>query len=520
MIHAYSAAAVRAAEQPLVEAGRGPALMQRAAHGLAGAVTAVLRARGAKVYGARVVVLAGPGNNGGDALFAGARLAALGAGTTAFLAGPRTHPEALAAFARAGGRWLALEQAGDAGAGSSKTWEDQAVAAAAQADIVIDGLLGTGARGGLRGAAATVVQRLQELQEQNQVDGIRHPAVVACDLPSGVDATTGQVHGPVLRAERTVTFGAHKSGLLTSPGEQWCGDVELVDIGIGPWLGTPGLLRLQAPDLAQALPRPQAADHKYTRGVAGIIAGSATYPGAALLAAAAASACGPGMVRYLGPEAVAGALHLRNPEVVCSQTMPGEVRVQAWLAGPGIDGDARQLDRARAAMESGLPTVVDAAALPLVAAGADNTHLILTPHAGELAKLLQGWGHTSSRAGIEAAPLAAACRAAELSGAVVLLKGATTIVAEPGGTVFTQANAGPRLATAGSGDTLAGILVALLAMNPVAGAPPKELARTAALAAALHGGLSQRHPDQPLNAGMLAQRIPGVWGRLSGSERG
>lgn len=505
MIHAYTAAAVRAAEQPLVDAGQGPLLMRRAAHGLAGAVIATLRARSVRPYGARVVILAGSGNNGGDALFAGAQLCARGASTTAFLTGPRTHPEALAAFERAGGRWFKLEDRNLAG-----PWEERAVTAGSQSHVIIDGLLGTGARGGLRGPAATVVRQLQELH------GAQRPAVVACDLPSGVNATTGEVQGPVLQAERTVTFGAHKAGLLTGPGEQLCGAVELVDIGLGPWLGAPGLLRLQARDIALALPSPRAADHKYTRGVAGIIAGSASYPGAALLATAAASACGPGMVRYLGPDSVAAALHLRNPEVVCSHKTPQDERVQAWLAGSGIDGDARQLDRARAAMHSGIPTVVDAAALPLVEAGAQNGHLILTPHAGELAQSLHRWGHPVARADIESAPLAAARAAAQLSGAVVLLKGATTIVAEPGGTVFTQANAGPRLATAGSGDTLAGILVALLAMNAVEDAPSStQLARIAALAAAVHGELSRILPEQPLNAGMLASRIPEVWGRLA-----
>lgn len=507
MIHAYTAAAVRAAEQPRVDADGNLALMRLAAHGLAGSVLATLRSRGAKIYGARIVLLVGSGNNGGDALFAGARLASLGAGVQAFLTGPRTHPEALAAFRDAGGQWLALADS------AAPMWEGRAVDAAGSAAVVLDGLLGTGARGGLRGAAATVVDRLQQLQEQH---GAARPAVVACDLPSGVDATTGQVEGPVLRAERTVTFGAYKSGLLTGPGERLCGTVELVDLGIGPWLGTPELMRLQAQDVARALPAPDSTDHKYTRGVAGIIAGSAAYPGAALLATAAASACGPGMVRYLGPEAVAAALQLRNPEVVSSQDMPQHVRVQAWLVGPGINEDSLQLERARAAMHTSLPTVVDAAALPLVEAGANNQHLILTPHAGELAQQLQRWGHTASRADIESAPLAAARMAARLSGAVVLLKGATTVVAEPAGTIFTQANGLPRLATAGSGDTLAGILVALLAMTGVQGTPPaKELARTAALAAALHGELSQLHPGRPLNAGLLARTIPEVWDRLA-----
>ena len=518
MPSAHTAAAVRAAEQPLLDAGQGPELMQRAAHGLAMGVIATLRARGAGIYGAKVVLLVGSGNNGGDALFAGAFLAGRGAGTTAILAGSRTHPEGLAAFEKAGGRWLAL-----AGGAGGATTVAGAAALAGASDVVVDGLLGTGGRGGLRGPAAELVSLLQD------VDGPGRPAVVACDLPSGVDATTGEVNEPVLRADLTVTFGAHKTGLLAAPGEQLCGTVELVDIGLGPYLTEPDVFRLSATDIASLLPAPGTADHKYTRGVAGIIAGSAQYPGAALLATAAASACGPGMVRYFGPAGVAAAIHVRNPEIVCSELAPDAVRVQAWLAGPGIDGDAEQLDRARMALASGLPTVVDAGALGLVDAAAPNAHLVLTPHAGELAALFRRYGGGPDRAAIEASPLAAARLAASLTGAVVLLKGPTTVVAEPAGTVYTQANGSARLATAGSGDTLAGILVALLAMDTTApgrapgtapgrATEPIRLARTAALAAALHGELSRQDPHRPLHAGMLAERIPDVWARLAASR--
>lgn len=526
MISAHTTAAIRAAEQPLLAAGHGPELMRRAAHGLTLGVVKILRARGRSLYGARVLVLAGSGNNGGDALYAGAALATRGARTTAVLTGARTHPEALAAFRRAGGRCVTEEDTAQLA-----LWDE-----AVRADVVLDGLLGTGGRGGLRGAGAELVARLQDLT------GSVRPAVVACDLPSGVDATTGAVRGPVLRADTTITFGAHKSGLLAAPGEQFCGTVELVDIGISSFLGEAALFRLEAADLAAQLPRPAAADHKYTRGVAGIVAGSRQYPGAGLLAVSAASACGPGMVRYLGPASVAAAIHGRNPEVVCSEESPRDLHVQAWLVGSGIDGDSAQRDRAADAIASGLPTVVDAGALELLgpAQGQENAHLILTPHAGELAAIMARAGSVLDRAGIEAEPLAAARAAAQLLGAVVLLKGATTVVAAPDGTVFTQANGTPRLATAGSGDTLAGILVALLAMTAAqapahheaqarahheareetsgtqvgTGLTPRDLARTAALAAALHGELSQEDRDAPLNAGQLAGRIPHVWAQL------
>lgn len=518
MLSAYTAAAVRAAEQPLLAAGRGPELMRKAAHGLAMGVVASLRDRGQGVYGAKAALLIGSGNNGGDALYAGAYLAARGARTTALLTDAHTHPEALAAFEQAGGFCVRVVA--------------DFLPEAKASDVIIDGLLGTGGRGGLREPAAGVVAELNKLAAQNR------PLVVACDLPSGVDATTGEVFAPVLRADRTITFGAHKTGLLASPGEQACGTLVLIDLGLQEHLYEADLFRLVLSDLAALLPRPARADQKYTRGVAGIVAGSVQYPGAALLAVAAASACGPGMVSYLGPEHVAAALHVRNPEAVCSQESPRNVRVQAWLAGSGIDGDPAQLERASEAIlaggESGIPVVVDAAALELVkpAHGDENSHLVLTPHAGELATLLARHGVALKRSAIEAAPLAAARRAAVMFGAVVLLKGPTTVVAQPDGKVFTQSNGTPRLATAGSGDTLAGILVALLAM----GAGIGELARTAALATALHGELASLEVAradlacvgtglaaeasargqqlEPLNAGMLATKIPAVWGRL------
>lgn len=536
MLRAYTAAAIRAAEQPLLDAGRGAELMQRAAHGLAMGVVAVLRGRGRGVYGSHVALLIGSGNNGGDALFAGAWLASHGARTTALLTSARPHAQALAAFEKAGGRVQSAP-------GDSEAF----CVSAARADVIVDGLLGTGGHGGLREPSASVVVRLCEITGGGSTAGGGRgprrgagtdagsatpggatakpgPAVVACDLPSGVDATTGEVHRPVLAADLTVTFGADKTGLLAAPGEQLSGEVDVVGLGLEGGLGEPDLLRLEPADLAALLPRPGAADQKYTRGVAGIVAGSAQYPGAALLAVAAASACGPGMVRYLGAPAVSAALHVRNPEAVCSEDAPDDVRVQAWLAGPGINGDDAQLVRARRALASGLPTAVDAGALELVgrAGTADQSHLVLTPHAGELAALLTRLGQETDRVDVEASPLQAARKAAALTGATVLLKGPTTFVSSPGGRTYAQGDGTPSLATAGSGDTLGGILVALLAMTAgreqSAGADPRDtLAETAALAAALHGRLGRDAAGAPLNAGMLAGRIPAVWAAMSGT---
>lgn len=499
--------------------------MRRASHGLAMGVLSALRSRtssrvGARSpriqgpYGATVALLIGPGNNGGDALFAGAYLSSRGSRTTAFLASDQAHPEALAAFVKAGGRWVALEDSGAGGA--ERVLVSAAAALAGQSDVVVDGLLGTGGRGGLRGAMAELVAALDSLS------GDARPAVVACDLPSGVDATTGECHGPVLRADLTVTFGAHKSGLLSGPAEQLCGLVRLIDIGIEAYLGVADMTRLEHHDLSVLLPQPDSSDQKYSRGVAGIVAGSRQYPGAALLAVSAASACGPGMVRYLGPQHIGAAVHLRNPEVVCSSADPENVRVQAWLLGPGVNGkkqDQRVLAALASSRAQGLPVVVDAGALDNVdpPGGSENARLVLTPHAGELATMFGRCGFAIERAAVEAAPLASVRHAAQLFGAVVLLKGATTLVASPDGHVISQANGTPHLATAGSGDTLAGILVALLAMNPRIGEqqdPAHLLAQTAALGAALHGELAHESADQPLHASQLATLIPTTWGKL------
>jgi len=237
MISAYTGTQIRAAEQPLVESGGGAVLMQRAAYGLANAVIRELATRGIRPYGASVAVLAGKGNNGGDGLFAAALLAGRGMRTTAVLTAGDAHPEGLAAFERAGGRARTLT---DHNAG-------ELAAATAEADVVIDAVLGTGARGGLRGPAASLVEQLR---------AAAHGLVVACDIPSGVDADTGEAHAPVLPADITVTFGGAKVGLLSDPGADFSGRVAVIPIGIENRLPWPALRRLEAVDLSALLPRP------------------------------------------------------------------------------------------------------------------------------------------------------------------------------------------------------------------------------------------------------------------------
>ncbi|MHA7217378.1 bifunctional ADP-dependent NAD(P)H-hydrate dehydratase/NAD(P)H-hydrate epimerase [Arthrobacter sp. MDT1-48-3] len=486
MLNAFSGGDVRAAEAPLIDAGQGDTLMQRAAHGLFGVVLGLLRDAGRGIYGATAVVLAGSGNNGADALYAGERLLRRGVGATAVLTSERVHADALDAFVRAGGTTVRLD-----GADVSDL-----AAHAAAADVVIDGILGTGASGGLRGTAADLVRAIDAAAGPRAA---RSALVVACDLPSGIGVDTGLVQGPVLPADATVTFGAAKPGLLIGDGAVAAGQLHVVDIGLDLAPFPPAARTLLDADAAALLRVPGVRDHKYSRGVLGVAAGSIRYPGAAALAVGAALATGVGMVRYLGPPAVAALIHQRNPEAVSSTGSVAEARSQAWLVGPGAVDDDDQRTRARDAITSGLPVVVDAGALTEVPERV-GPQVILTPHAGELREVLAARGVEAERSAIEAEPAHFALRAAEATGATVLLKGFTTIVAAPSGALFVQADATPWLATAGSGDTLSGIvgaLAATLAEDDGAaeriGVDPVDLwAAVAAAGALIHGRAGRR----------------------------
>lgn len=457
MLNAWTGAQIRAAEQPRLDAGEGETLMRRAAHGLAGAALALLDAHHRPRYGARVVALAGSGNNGGDALWAAALLARRGLRPAAVLVADRAHEAGLAAVRAASGTVVRLDSSGDA-AGA-----DAARRLLADADLVIDGVLGTGGSGGLREPAAGLAARLDDLRRDGAV------LVLACDIPSGIDADTGDAAGAHVTADATATFGGAKAGHLAGAGEAATGALTVVPIGIEDGLPAPELRRLGTADLGALWPTPTRYAQKYSRGVLGVIAGSAQYPGAALLTTAAAASAGVGMVRYLGPAAVGTLINARTPDAVCSEQQPGDVHVQAWLAGPGTNDDEGQLDRVRAALaaavEQGTPAVVDAGGMSVLP-DAGAAQLVLTPHAGELARLLSArgtGGRTVDRAEVEARPLHHARLAARLTGCTVLLKGATTLVAGPGGAVFSQSDATPWLSTAGSGDVLAGNLGAVLA---------------------------------------------------------
>lgn len=457
---AHTVTQVRAAEAELMARLPDGALMQRAAAGLAAAVIDFL----GSAYGRRIVLLVGSGDNGGDALWAGAMLARRGAAVEAVALSERVNPqpvhaEGLAALQRAGGRLVDLTRA----------------ARRPLPDLVIDGIVGIGGRPGLRPDAVTALAALTGVP------------IVAVDVPSGVDVDTGGVSGPHVRADLTVTFGTYKVAHLAAPAAQACGAVELVPLGLD--LPDAEAEALQADDVARLLPRPAADAHKYSRGVVGLRTG-AGYPGAALLSVAGADLGLAGMVRFdTSDDRAAGAVVAAHPEVVI-----GSGRVQAWVVGSG-EGDA---DRLAPCLADRVPVVIDADALAGLGEQSTDgslTDAILTPHAGELARIAG-----VDRADIESSPVVHARSAAQRWGCVVLLKGPRTVIAAPDGRVRINTTGTPWLATAGAGDVLAGLIGALAA----AGLQQWD---AASVGAWLHGTAATL-AGAPLTASALAASLP------------
>ncbi|MGW7479466.1 NAD(P)H-hydrate dehydratase [Nonomuraea muscovyensis] len=469
---AYTADQIRAAEHALMARLPEGTLMQRAAAGLAAVCATAL----GRVYGSRVALLVGGGDNGGDALYAGALLARRGARVEAVLAGSRTHERGLEAYLLAGGRVAG-------------------VMAVERADLVVDGLVGIGATGALREPYAELARAANAA-----------PALtVAVDVPSGVDASSGRVAGAAVEAQITVTMGAPKTGLLVDPGAARAGAVELVDIGLGPYLPAPDVTALTGADVADLLPRPATESDKYRRGVVGIAAGSDLYTGAAVLAVGGALRAGAGMVRHVGQHAPVAQVRSHWPEAVVTElerpSIDGVGRVQAWVLGPGLGTGAWAHEVAASVLASDVPVLVDADALTLVSRDRSllrrTAPVLVTPHAGELSRLIG-----AGRAEIEAGRLEHARAAAAELGVTVLLKGSTTVVAEADRPVRVNATGTSWLATGGTGDVLAGVAGALLAQG-------LDCYDAASCAAHLHGLAGRIAADgAPLNAADVAAAIP------------
>jgi hydroxyethylthiazole kinase-like uncharacterized protein yjeF len=453
-------------------------MMQRAATGLATTCADLLPA----VYGANVVLLVGTGDNGGDALFAGARLARRGARVSAVLLGASAHQAGLRALQAAGGRVATPD-------------------VIESAELVLDGITGIGGRGGLRPEAAAAVARIPG-----------NAFVVAVDVPSGVDADSGEVSGDAVRADVTVTFGTNKPGLLIDPGAEHAGVVELVDIGLGPHLPDARVEVLQAHDVVARLPRPHAESDKYRRGVVGVAAGSLQYTGAAVLAVGGAIRAGAGMVRFVSVSHPAELVRAHWPEVVVTVIDPERPRdtrdsgqVQAAVVGPGIGTDAIGQMLLREVLHNDVPVVIDADGLTLIARDPGilsdrRAPTVLTPHAGELARLLG-----EERADVEARRLHHVHLAAQRFGATVLLKGSTTVIADPDGATRVNPTGTPWLATAGSGDVLAGAIGAMLATGVTTGLGTLD---AVSIAAYLHGAAARFAAD---GASISAQDVLTAW---------
>ncbi|MFN4355611.1 NAD(P)H-hydrate dehydratase [Parvibaculum sp.] len=433
-----------------------------------------------------VSVLCGPGNNGGDGFVAARLLAEQGWPVTLFLLGRRDALKGDAAIAA--DRWTGAIHALDADAGRG-------------ASLVVDAIFGAGLARDVEGVAAEAIKRINEA---------RIP-VVAVDVPSGIDGDTGAMRGAAFAAALTVTFFRAKPGHLLLPGRLYCGEVKVADIGIDAAVLSeirPAAF-LNAPPLwAHAFPRPRLDSHKYTKGHAVVVSGGASHTGAARLAARGALRAGTGLVTVASPPS-ALLINAAQLTSIMLQVFDGaddltaileDKRKNALLIGPGAGVGPATRENVLAALLSGAATVLDADALTsfaeiprdlLVAIkGYFAGPVVMTPHEGEFArlfpKIVEEGGSKLDRAR----------KAAAEAAAIIILKGADTVVAAPDGRATIARNAGPELATAGSGDVLAGIVLALLAQ----GMPPFE---AAAAAVWLHG-----EAGRYFGPGLISEDLP------------
>lgn len=502
---AYDSDTVREMERPLLD--DGVPLMRMAASAAAHVTMTLLDDEDLAVEDARVALLVGAGDNGGDGLYAGAELANEGAHVTAIAVGRSLHEEAFGAFVHAGGRVLVLDPAAEIpgcttgfSAGEAGERLQAAVEYVQGSHVIIDAMTGIGVSGALRGIAGAIASSLGfdgELPDRpalpNNEPSSALPLVVAIDTPSGVGVNDGSLPGPYIPADVTVTFGAMKPCAMVPPASYACGHLTLVDFGFDIDDRVPATEMTDGDFVMDSIRLPQLSDGKYSRGVVGLVTGSARYPGAAVLSSAAAARTNTGMVRYLGPQRTQDMVLSSLPEAVI-----GKGRVQSWVVGSGVpagDDEASDSDFQRKTIAALLkhyalpqetdldddvdarhasaldmpPIVVDAGALDLLPDKVPD-QVVVTPHTGELARMLTRLGENEVGVDeVRAQPLACARKLRELTGATVLLKGAVTIVVGADGEsnerVILSGRAPAWMSTAGSGDVLAGMLGALLAQQ-------------------------------------------------------
>jgi NAD(P)H-hydrate epimerase len=519
---------MRRLDRTTIEGGfvSGPELMERAGAG----VVAAMERRYGPPLGLRVLVLSGPGNNGGDGFVAARLLRAHGAAVSVGVMGPlervrgdaRVHLERLQA---AGLEAVALEGEADLA---------RLLAARDQWDFALDAVLGTGARGEPEGLAAAAVQALRELDE-------RGTCIVAVDLPTGVDADTGAIARRAVRADLTVTFGAPKRGHFLYPGRAFAGALEIVDLGLvaddGDPAGFPFTLATDE-EIAALLPQRDPRAHKGSVGRVLIAGGSPGLTGAVALAARAATRSGAGYVQCAVPEGLHDLLEVKLTEEMTLPLTQGAGRtlspaaagailaraaaVDALVVGSGLSRDAGAAELARRLVAgSPCPVLLDADGLnafvqhagllsaapaPTTPQGKARVARVLTPHLGEMSRLTG-----IAPAELETHRLDACCEWAMKWGCTLVLKGAPTVVASPDGRATVNPTGNPGMATAGMGDVLTGVVAALLAQ----GLAPYDAARAAVFAHGLAGDHCARTMG-PVGfcASDVTEALPGVFAAL------
>ena len=483
----------------------GILLMDNAAQAVAEAAHEALTA----LEGENVVIFCGAGNNGGDGLGAARWLQSYGVGVRAFVVGATLDDLKgdaaleLAMFAKAGGRVEAVASEDD--------WV-LAELAASRADVLVDALLGTGFHGELEGDILRACELLNKSEKY----------ILAVDVPTGVNADNGAVCANAVRADHTVTMALVKTGLLLYPGREYCGDIELADISMPVKLVDEyqsSKYRLTDEIVRELLPLRKANAHKGDAGRVVICAGSPGYTGAAALASAAAVKAGAGLVSLYTPLSSRDVLAIKLTEVMVHgllERMPGilgggaagDVVKNAEAAdvlaiGPGLGTSEGTQDVVRTILQKvTTPVVIDADALTALAGhteilAAMQAEKVLTPHPGEMARLTG-----LEIAEIEADRINVAKKYAEEWKAIVVLKGAPTVIACPNGTVYVNSTGNSSLATGGSGDVLTGIIAGLAAQEIT-------LQEAAICGVYLHGLAAElTGVDIGLAAGELAAYLP------------
>ena len=497
----------------------GEVLMDRAGHGVARVVRRLADITGK--LKAQVKLFAGRGNNGGDAYVAARYLAEWGFPAEVWLAGTSdavtgdalTH---LNLMREAGVKLHELPAPED--------WDALAASLPEDDGLVVDALLGTGITGPAREPVASAIRCIRTLAQRD--------IVVAIDIPSGLNADTGEAPGETVAADVTVTMAMPKTGLLAPCAVDFVGTVEVIDIGVPDELSgaVESDLELVTPQELKGLFPPRArATHKGTFGHVLIIAGSTGYSGAPILAARAATRSGVGLVTALVPAALAGALAAAVPEAMVhpAPSSPAESlgpdSLALWhrspndfdaiLIGPGLGSDGTPELVQKLLHGCTVPLVIDADALNACAGCADPIRearcpRVITPHPGEMGRLLG-----CSTADVQADRLPVAKRAAAATGSVTVLKGAGTIIATPEGRVAVNMTGNPGMATGGMGDVLGGLLAGLLAQ----GMAPFDAARSAVYLHGRAGDDAAWRVSQPgLTAGDVIRELLNVFLDLAG----